>query len=173
MVASIKQGKAQMKNTENKFEYNGLIYIAVEESSCRLCYFNNENKCSAPDVPTVPSCSSFGENTYKSVCFVLSDIDNKGKNQWINSTHKILATSLSSQWKRWSSCATDASRTGRKCRKRLVKNIGLCGKWKMRSTSVWDCEWRTKNSPHLEGFKTRSKQMKNNRMKQGEQHELN
>ena len=70
-----------MENTENKFEYNGLIYIAVEESSCRLCDFNEENKCSAPDVPAVPSCSSFGGNTYKSVCFVLSDIDNKGKDR--------------------------------------------------------------------------------------------
>ena len=28
-----------MTNTENKFEYNGLIYIAVEADSCKLCAF--------------------------------------------------------------------------------------------------------------------------------------
>ena len=70
-----------MTNTENKFEYNGLIYIAVEESSCRLCWFSKGNKCSAPKTPIVPSCSGFGENSDKSVCFVLSDTDNKGKDQ--------------------------------------------------------------------------------------------
>ena len=70
-----------MINTENKFEYNGLIYIAVEESSCRLCDFNDENKCSAPDVAAVPSCDRGGRTDNCSVCFVLSDIDNKGKYQ--------------------------------------------------------------------------------------------
>ena len=70
-----------MTNTENKFEYDGLIYIAVEESSCRLCDFNDENKCSAPDVATVPSCDRGGRADNRSVCFVLSDIDNKGKEQ--------------------------------------------------------------------------------------------
>ena len=70
-----------MKNTENKFEYNGLIYIAVEEESCRLCDFNDKNKCSAPDVPTAPSCDRGGRADNRSVCFVLSDIDNKGKDQ--------------------------------------------------------------------------------------------
>ena len=68
-----------MTNTENKFEYNGLIYIAVGESSCRLCGFNEGNKCSAPDFPTVPSCDHLGRADNRSVCFVLSDIDNKGK----------------------------------------------------------------------------------------------
>ena len=70
-----------MINTENKFEYNGLIYIAVEESSCRLCDFNDENKCSAPDAPVAPSCDRDGRTDNRSVCFVLSDIDNKGKEQ--------------------------------------------------------------------------------------------
>ena len=70
-----------MINTENKFEYGGLIYIAVEESSCRLCDFNDENKCSAQDVPVVPSCDRGGRTDNRSVCFVLSDIDNKGKEQ--------------------------------------------------------------------------------------------
>ena len=72
-----------MINTENKFEYNGLIYIAVEESSCscRLCDFNDENKCSAPDAPVAPPCDSYGRTDNRSVCFVLSDIDNEGKEQ--------------------------------------------------------------------------------------------
>ena len=70
-----------MINTENKFEYDGLIYIAVEESSCRLCDFNDENKCSAQDVAAVPSCDRGGRADNRSVCFVLSDIDNKGKEQ--------------------------------------------------------------------------------------------
>ena len=43
MVASIKQGKAQMTNTENKFEYNGLIYIAVESEGCRGCDFDDRD----------------------------------------------------------------------------------------------------------------------------------
>ena len=68
-----------MTNTENKFEYNGLIYIAVEELSCRLCDFNECNKCSAPDVPAIPACDYGGRYDRRSVCFVLSDIDNKGK----------------------------------------------------------------------------------------------
>ena len=70
-----------MINTENKFKYSGLIYIAVEESSCRLCFFNERNKCSAPDAPTVPVCDIEGREDGRSVCFVLSDIDNKGKDQ--------------------------------------------------------------------------------------------
>ena len=70
-----------MTNTENKFEYGGLIYIAVEESSCFLCDFSEGRKCSAPDVPTVPSCDRGGRADNRSVCFVLSDIDNKGKDQ--------------------------------------------------------------------------------------------
>ena len=70
-----------MKNTENRFEYNGLIYISVEESSCRLCDFNDENKCSAPDVDDIPPCARVGRADNRSVCFVLSDIDNKGKDQ--------------------------------------------------------------------------------------------
>ena len=70
-----------MTNTENKFEYNGLIYIAVEESSCRLCDFSEGNKCSAPDAPTVPVCDTGGRIDRRSVCFVRSDIDNKGKDQ--------------------------------------------------------------------------------------------
>ena len=68
-----------MTNTENKFEYNGLVYIAVEESSCRLCWFGEGNKCSAPYVPAVPACGQGGRVDRRSVCFVLSDIDNKGK----------------------------------------------------------------------------------------------
>ena len=68
-----------MINTEDKFEYNGMIYIAVEESSCRLCDFNEGNKCSAPDAPTIPVCD--GRTDKRSVCFVLSDIDNEGKEQ--------------------------------------------------------------------------------------------
>ena len=70
-----------MINTENKFEYNGLIYIAVEADGCRGCDFNDENKCSAQDVPVVPSCYCWGRADNRSVCFVLSDIDNKGKYQ--------------------------------------------------------------------------------------------
>ena len=70
-----------MTNTENKFEYGGLIYIAVEESSCRLCDFNDENKCSAPNDDVIPPCDLVNRADNRTVCFVLSDIDNKGKDQ--------------------------------------------------------------------------------------------
>ena len=70
-----------MINTENKFEYNGLIYIAVEEESCRLCDFYDENGCSV-SIVDVPSCSPHRQDG-RSVCFVLSDIDNEGNDQTI------------------------------------------------------------------------------------------
>lgn len=70
-----------MINTENKFECGGLIYIAVEESSCRLCDFNDENKCFAPNDDVIPPCDRGNRADNRTVCFVLSDIDNEGKDQ--------------------------------------------------------------------------------------------
>ena len=32
-----------MTNTENKFEYDGLIYIAVESEGCRGCDFDDQD----------------------------------------------------------------------------------------------------------------------------------
>ena len=73
-----------MTNTENKFEYNGLIYIAVEESSCRSCNFNdgdNIETCGCTLDFASPWCCGEDRQDGRDVIFVLSDIDNKGKEQ--------------------------------------------------------------------------------------------
>lgn len=70
-----------MINTENKFEYNGLIYIAVEEESCRLCDFRIKKHGCKVQFDNVPACRKEERKDNKSVVFVLSDIDNKGKDQ--------------------------------------------------------------------------------------------
>jgi len=67
-----------MENTENKFEYNGLIYIAVEQEGCRNCDFSNNKKCTAND-EFVPACNFMEREDVKDVIFVQSDIDNKGQ----------------------------------------------------------------------------------------------
>ena len=69
-----------MTNNENKFEYNGLIYIAVEAEGCKLCAFNSKQACISP-LLNIPYCSNEERADKRNVVFVLSDIDNKGKNQ--------------------------------------------------------------------------------------------
>ena len=71
-----------MTNTENKFEYEGLIYIAVEADGCKLCEFHyRKNACRVAAYAHVPPCRKEERKDNKSVVFVLSDIDNKGKDQ--------------------------------------------------------------------------------------------
>lgn len=68
-----------MTNTENKFEYNGLIYIAVEADGCKLCAFSTGKYPCKVQFDNVPACRKEERKDNKSVVFVLSDIDNKGK----------------------------------------------------------------------------------------------
>lgn len=73
-----------MINTENKFEYDGLIYIAVEAVGCRWCDFDDRDNiesvgCKLDDAS--PCCSGDLRVDGRDVVFVLSDIDNKGKEQ--------------------------------------------------------------------------------------------
>ena len=70
-----------MTNTENKFEYNGLIYIAVEADGCNLCDFRIKKYGCKVQFDNVPACRKEERKDNKSVVFVLSDIDNKGKDQ--------------------------------------------------------------------------------------------
>ena len=70
-----------MINTENKFEYNGLIYIAVEADGCRGCDFRIKKHGCKVQFDNVPACRKGERKDNKSVVFVLSDIDNKGKEQ--------------------------------------------------------------------------------------------
>lgn len=71
-----------MINTENKFEYGGLIYIAVESDGCKLCEFHyRKNACRVATYAHVPPCRKEERKDNKSVVFVLSDIDNEGKEQ--------------------------------------------------------------------------------------------
>jgi len=70
-----------MTNTENKFEYNGLIYIAVEADGCKLCDFRIKKHGCKVQFDNVPACRKEERKDNKSVVFVLSDIDNKGKEQ--------------------------------------------------------------------------------------------
>ena len=70
-----------MTNTENKFEYNGLIYIAVEQDGCKLCDFSVRKRGCKVQFESVPACRKEERKDNKSVVFVLSDIDNKGKNK--------------------------------------------------------------------------------------------
>ena len=69
-----------MTNTENKFEYNGLIYISVEADGCNLCDFNSKSGCRIT-MSDVPYCSKKERIDKRNVVFVLSDIDNEGKDQ--------------------------------------------------------------------------------------------
>ena len=73
-----------MINTENKFEYNGLIYIAVEADGCRGCDFSFRKRrkrgCKVK-FESVPPCRKEERKDNKNVVFVLSDIDNEGKEQ--------------------------------------------------------------------------------------------
>lgn len=69
-----------MENTENRFKYNGLWYIAVEEDSCRCCAFGEcQEKCAAPDpeYSEVPPCGANRKDN-RNVIFVKSDADNFG-----------------------------------------------------------------------------------------------
>ena len=73
-----------MTNTENKFEYNGLIYIAVEADGCKLCEFDDRDNiesvgCKLDDA--APCCGGDLRVDGRDVVFVLSDIDNEGKDQ--------------------------------------------------------------------------------------------
>lgn len=70
-----------MINTENKFEYNGLIYIAVEQDGCKLCDFSFRKRGCKVQFESVPPCRKEERKDNKSVVFVLSDIDNKGKDK--------------------------------------------------------------------------------------------
>ena len=63
-----------MENTENKFKYNGLWYVA---DGCRNCAFSDGKKCFAND-ETVPACNEFERKDNRSVIFVESDADNFG-----------------------------------------------------------------------------------------------
>ena len=72
--------KVQTTNTENKFEYNSLIYIAVEGDGCKLCYFNSKSGCKVP-LSNIPYCSNEERADKRSVVFVLSDIDNEGEDK--------------------------------------------------------------------------------------------
>jgi hypothetical protein len=73
-----------MENTENKFKYNGLWYIAVEQSGCRNCAFNTDNprSCKLDAIDAIgielPGCSKIDRRDKRNVIFVESDIDNKG-----------------------------------------------------------------------------------------------
>ena len=60
MVASINK-EWEMTNTENKFKYSGLIYIAVEESSCRLCFLMKEINALRPMHQQCPYVTSEAE----------------------------------------------------------------------------------------------------------------
>ena len=66
-----------MENTENKFNYNGLWYVAVEQDGCRNCAFSDGKKCFAND-ETVPACNEFERKDNRNVIFVESDADNFG-----------------------------------------------------------------------------------------------
>jgi len=66
-----------MENTEKRFQYEGVWFIAVKEESCRCCAFSDGKKCSAND-EIVPACNEFKRKDRLSVIFVESDIDNKG-----------------------------------------------------------------------------------------------
>lgn len=70
-----------MTNTENKFEYDGLTYIAVEADGCKLCDFRIKKHGCKVQFDNVPACRKEERKDNKSVVFVLSDIDNKGKEQ--------------------------------------------------------------------------------------------
>ena len=70
-----------MINTENKFEYGGLIYIAVEADGCKLCDFSFRKRGCKVQFESVPPCRKEERKDNKSVVFVLRDIDNKGKEQ--------------------------------------------------------------------------------------------
>ena len=73
-----------MINTENKFEYNGLIYIAVEADGCRGCDFDDRDNIESAGckLDAAAQCCSWdllGDG--RDVVFVLSYIDNKGKDK--------------------------------------------------------------------------------------------
>ena len=73
-----------MENTENKFNYSGVWYIAVEEESCRCCAFVRHDKRCEIDVnypddnERIPMCDKHGRKDNRSVIFVESDADNFG-----------------------------------------------------------------------------------------------
>ena len=64
-----------MENTENKFNYNDVWYIAVEEESCRGCAFERRGECKAPNM--AQPCGSKRKDN-RSVIFVESSADNFG-----------------------------------------------------------------------------------------------
>ena len=71
-----------MQNTENKFNHNGLWYIAVEQDGCRNCEFDtgkNSHVCKLDLIPNLcPGCSKCDRQDNRSVIFVESDVDNLG-----------------------------------------------------------------------------------------------
>ena len=72
-----------MENTENKFKYNGLWYIAIEQEGCRNCAFREWRHCTSPDPHDgkVPHCAGINRNDMKDVIFVESDADNYGDDE--------------------------------------------------------------------------------------------
>ena len=71
-----------MQNTENKFNHNGLWYIAVEQDGCRNCDFDtgqDSHVCKLDSIPnSFPCCSKCDRQDNRNVIFVESDADNLG-----------------------------------------------------------------------------------------------
>ena len=67
-----------MENTENKFKYNGVWYIAVEEESCRCCAFKTGRSGCIVKFESIPACRKEERKDNRSVIFVRSDVDNLG-----------------------------------------------------------------------------------------------
>lgn len=66
-----------MDSTENRFKYEGVWYIAVEQDGCRNCAFSDGKKCSAND-EIVTACNEFERKDKLNMIFVESDADNQG-----------------------------------------------------------------------------------------------
>lgn len=69
-----------MNNTENRFKYEVVWFVAVEQEGCRGCAFGeSQEKCIAPDpeYSDVPPCGASRKDN-RSVIFIESDADNKG-----------------------------------------------------------------------------------------------
>lgn len=70
-----------MENTENRFKYEGVWYIAVETDGCRNCAFNinKPTRCNIDLVEDLNiGCSRFYRKDNRNVIFVESDAYNQG-----------------------------------------------------------------------------------------------
>ena len=67
-----------METTENKFKYNGVWYIAVEEESCRSCAFKTGRWGCIVKFENVPACGKEERKDNRNVIFVESDTNNFG-----------------------------------------------------------------------------------------------